>query len=150
MNRVVVVVAAGLSLAGCAGDMSTFSFLSPTPPTETLQLESEPPGAEAKTSMGPSCRTPCTLPVATTSEFSVTFTLAGYQPQTVPVTVKKPVGLADPEAVGPLLAPNPVYAELAAVPPPARRSAPRRQSSRATQPAAQQQPAEASPFPTPR
>jgi len=55
------------------------------PEAESLAIESEPPGAEAKTSLGQSCRTPCQLSVQPGSEFSVTLALSGYQPQTVSV-----------------------------------------------------------------
>jgi len=68
----------------------------------SLQLESRPPGADAKTSLGPGCRTPCAVPITASADFTVTFTLAGHQPQTVPVQV-----LEDTK-----LAPNPAYAEL--------------------------------------
>ena len=68
----------------------------------SLQLESRPPGADAKTSLGPGCRTPCAVPITAGADFTVTFTLAGHQPQTVPVQV-----LEDTK-----LAPNPAYAEL--------------------------------------
>ena len=59
-------------------------------------MESEPPGAEAKTSQGQTCRTPCELVVQTGGEFSVTLALAGYQPQTVPVRNEAPSGITDP------------------------------------------------------
>ena len=51
-----------------------------------MQFESEPAGAEARTSLGQTCRTPCSLAVAA-NEFTVSFTLPGYQPQTVPVRI---------------------------------------------------------------
>src|SRR5438034_9747100 len=78
---------------------------------ESLAIASEPPGAEAKTSLGQSCRTPCQLTVQPGSEFSVTLALGGYQSQTVSVR---------PEADGatPRLAPNPVHVTLQAVKPP--------------------------------
>jgi hypothetical protein len=49
-----------------------------------LNLKSEPSGALAKAANGGSCITPCaiSLPRADTS---VTFTLAGYQPQVIPI-----------------------------------------------------------------
>jgi len=78
----------------------------PTP--INLQLESKPPGAEAKTSLGPGCRTPCAVPITASADFTVTFTLAGHQTQTVPVQLIERAG-AEPN---PRLAPNPAYAEL--------------------------------------
>ena len=87
-------------------------FMKSAPQAETLTIESEPPGAEAKTSLGQNCRTPCQLQVQPGGEFSVTLTLSGYQPQTV---------LVRPEADGavavPRLAPNPVHVDLQVAPP---------------------------------
>ena len=110
MSRVVAVTACGLMLAGCSAAMPSLDFLKSAPQSETLAIESEPAGAEAKTSLGQSCRTPCQLAVQPGSEFSVTLALSGYQPQTVSVR---------PEAEGatPRLAPNPVQVTLQAVKP---------------------------------
>ena len=83
------------------------------PQAETLAIESEPPGAEAKTSLGQSCRTPCQLRVQPGSEFSVTVTLSGYQPRTVSVRPE-----TDGVRAAPRLAPNPVHVDLLAVAPP--------------------------------
>lgn len=130
MSRVIAVVASALALAGCTSWSwsPNLEFLPKSEPaTTTIQLQSEPPGAEAKTSTGASCRTPCSLAVAPDKDFSVTFALAGYQPQTVPVQVSKPEVLSQdieyPVEVA--LVPNPVYVELEAAPkPPARKPAP--------------------------
>jgi hypothetical protein len=127
MKRFLVLAACGLGLSGCAS-LSLPSWMSldspaPTPTATTMQFESEPAGAEAKTSDGQSCRTPCSLAV-TSSEFTVTFSMTGHQPQTVPVRV---VGDADPNEA-PRLVPNPVFVELrpTAPPPKARKPAPRK------------------------
>jgi hypothetical protein len=111
MSRVIAVVACGLMLAACSATMPSLDFLKSAPQSETLAIASEPPGAEAKTSLGQSCRTPCQLSVQPGSEFSVTLGLSGYQSQTVSVR---------PEADGstPRLAPNPVQVTLQAVKPP--------------------------------
>jgi hypothetical protein len=87
--------------------MPSLNFLSSSPPTEALRFESEPPGAEVKTSSGQTCRTPCELAVQVAPELSATFALNGYQPQTVSVRSEASSGLSSPR-----LAPNPVYAEL--------------------------------------
>src|SRR2546430_11406419 len=109
MSRVIAVVACGLMLAACSATMPSLDFLKSAPQSETLAIASEPPGAEAKTSLGQSCRTPCQLTVQPGSEFSVTLALGGYQSQTVSVR---------PEAEGasgpPRLAPNPVQVDLQA------------------------------------
>ena len=111
MIRVIAVVACGMMLAACSATMPSLDFLKSAPQSETLAIASEPPGAEAKTSLGQSCRTPCQLSVQPGSEFSVTLALNGYQSQTVSVR---------PEADGstPRLAPNPVHVALQAVKPP--------------------------------
>jgi hypothetical protein len=114
MSRLIAVVAWGFMLAACSATMPNLNldFMKSAPQAETLAIESEPPGTEAKTSLGQSCRTPCQLAVQPGSEFSVTFALSGYQPQTVSVR---------PEAEGasgpPRLAPNPVQVTLQAVTP---------------------------------
>jgi hypothetical protein len=95
-----------------------------------VQFQSEPTGAEAKTSAGPSCTTPCALAMAPDKEFSVTFSLPGYEPQTVPVQVNKPEGTESTLEAS--LQPNPVAVELTKTPakrPPAKKRA-------ATKPAA--------------
>ena len=78
---------------------------------ERLAIASEPP--DAKTSLGQNCRTPCQFRVQPASEFSVTLTLSGYQPQTVSVRPE-----ADGAVAVPRLAPNPVHVDLQAVAPP--------------------------------
>ena len=114
MSRLIAVVAWGLMLAACSATMPNLNldFMKSSPQAETLAIESEPPGAEAKTSLGQSCLTPCQLSVQPGSEFSVTLALRGYQPQTVSVR---------PEAEGatapPRLRPNPVHVDLQAVTP---------------------------------
>src|SRR5438128_3383312 len=110
MSRVIAVMACGFMLAACSTTMPSLDFMKSAPQAESLAIESEPPAAEAKTSLGQSCRTPCQLAVQPGSEFSVTLALSGYQPQTVSVR---------PEAQGasaaPRLAPNPVQVTLQAV-----------------------------------
>ena len=97
-----------------------------TPSAEALRIESEPPGAEAKTSTGQSCRTPCELAVQAGGEVSVTLALTGFQPQTVSVRPEAPPQAerdSEVAAAGARLAPNPLYVELQPAPaaPPARK-----------------------------
>jgi hypothetical protein len=113
MTRVIAVIAWGLMLGACSATMPSLTFMKSAPQTETLALESEPPGAEAKTTLGQSCRTPCQLSVQPGSEFSVTVALSGYQPQTVAVRSE-----AEGASTGPRVAPNPVHVTLQAVKPP--------------------------------
>src|SRR3982750_3390411 len=91
MKRVVAIAACGMSLAACSSmpswmQFETPSFMKSAPAATTMQFESEPAGAEARTSLGQACRTPCTQTV-TANEFTVSFSLPGYQSQTVPVKV---------------------------------------------------------------
>jgi hypothetical protein len=156
MKRFVAIAVCGFGLAGCSGlGMPSFSLPGFGPATTTIQFESQPPGAEARTSTGQTCRTPCSLAVAGT-EFTVTFGLNGYQTQTIPVRISDSTEMVDPNAgtsPAPRMVPNPVFAELQPNPPPAaRRRAPppRRQQPVAQQrPAPQQEPAPAAPAPAP-
>jgi hypothetical protein len=122
-------------------DVSSFSlpeFMKSSPPQQALRIESEPAGAEAKTSSGQSCRTPCELSVAAADEVSLTVALNGYQPQTV--AVRKDA--ADSSR----LAPNPIHVELQPVTP-AKKVAAKRKPAVAAKPAPAQaasaQPAQA-------
>lgn len=155
MRRVIVISLAGIALSGCASfSVPGLDFLTPTPPATTLQLESAPPGADARTSAGPSCRTPCSVSVPV-APLSVTFTLDRFQPQTVSVqttqstVVSSSVDLSTSYVME--LDPNPVFAQLAPAAPVKRttkRPPPKRVAKRP--PAAQAAPAaESSPFPAP-
>src|SRR3954471_24570819 len=91
MRRVIAIAVTGISLAGC----SSFSLDSfkPTPPLVQVQLESTPPGADATTSLGPGCKTPCSVSVpAPVADFAVASARPGFQPVTVPVQVIRSPG----------------------------------------------------------
>jgi hypothetical protein len=128
MSRVVAVMACGFALAACSSSMPSLDFLKPAPPTEVLRVESEPPGADARTSQGQSCRTPCELTVPSGGEMSVSFALNGFQPQTLQVRTEAPP-TSYGEAGPPRLQPNPVYAELQPVKPAPKKSAPKRKQT---------------------
>jgi hypothetical protein len=83
-----------------------------------VQLESNPPGADGRTSLGPGCKTPCSVSVpAPETGFSVSYTLAKFQPATVQVQViHNPGDLASPATT--VTDPNPVFAELQPAGPP--------------------------------
>ena len=102
--RVTAAAGCGLALAACSLSLPSFDMFKSGPSTEVLRIESEPPGADARTSQGQTCRTPCELTLAPEAEFAVTVQLAGYQPQTLPVRVD---GKGDNK-----LQPNPLYVEL--------------------------------------
>jgi hypothetical protein len=112
MSRVIAVLACGFSVAACSGSMPNLNFFSSSPPTETVRFESEPPGAEVKISSGQACKTPCELSVQVAPELSAAFTLAGHQAQTVSLKSEPSSGFG----ASPKLSPNPVYAELHALP----------------------------------
>jgi hypothetical protein len=114
MRRVAAVTACGFALAACTMSMPSLDFFKSTPPTETLRIESEPPGADARTSQGQNCRTPCELTVPAGGDMAVSFALNGYQPLTVPVRTEQ-LGGPGNEA---RLQPNPVYGELQPAAPP--------------------------------
>jgi len=149
MRRVIVIAVAACSLAGCAS-FSLDAFKS-TPPTVLVQLDSVPPGADAHTSLGPGCKTPCsvTVPVPDNGGFTVSYTLNKFQPATVPVQViHVPGDFTTPGTTS--IDPNPVVAELqpAGPPPRASRKMMHPKKPKAPKPAAA--PAAAgSPFPTP-
>jgi len=155
-SGVILLSAFGLTLAGCSSGSVNGLFpgmASSNPPKATIQLQSEPAGAEAKTSLGSSCQTPCALELAANSDLSVTFSLNGYQPQTILV---KPAaaGLVEP-GVYPTaaLAPNPVLAQLEPIAPAPKTKPKQRKHVAAAKPkppAAQSTPPEAAaPSPSP-
>src|SRR5215475_15060502 len=110
MRRVIAIAIAGASLGGCSS-MSSFSWDSfkSTPPAIQVQLESQPPGADARTSVGPSCKTPCSVSVAAPDTgFTVTYALPRFQPATIPVQVlHNPGDLTTPATT--TIDPNPVF-----------------------------------------
>ena len=53
--------------------------------TNQVQIVSEPSGADARTSLGHACVTPCTLQVSRKDEFSVVFAKPGYEEARVDV-----------------------------------------------------------------
>ena len=140
MRRVIAIAVIGASLAGCSS-FSLDSFKS-APPLVKVALESTPPGADATTSLGPACKTPCSVEIpAPDAGFSVTFAMPKFQPETVPVQViRNPGDFGSPATT--IVDPSPVFAELqpAAPPPKARKMRPAKPKTAAapTAPAAAQ------------
>jgi hypothetical protein len=116
MTRSLALLFCGAALAGCSGSGDLMRTAVPTVP---LQFESEPAGAEVRTSGGQTCKTPCALAVPA-ADMQVTYNLNGYQPQTIPVKLVPP----EPGDFGspPRFTPSPVTAELVKV----RRAPPKR------------------------
>ena len=158
MKRVAAIAVCGLGLSACSSMPGWLSFdlPKPAPMTTSLQFESVPAGAEARVSTGGACRTPCSMPVAGDAA-TVTFTLPGYQPQTVPVRMVESNELRDPNNPSPpeaRMEPNPVYAELlpAGPPPVAKKKAaprPKKAVTAAAPKAAAPAPAGPAPAPAP-
>lgn len=162
MRRIIVISLAGIALPGCASlSVPGLDFLTPAPSVATLQLESMPAGAEARTSAGPSCRTPCSVSVPV-APLTVTYTLDQFEPVTVPVQPLQQTVASPNVDVGTYtvmeLDPNPVFAQLAPAVPPKRtskRPPPKRVAKRPPTNAASSSgsspfppPASSSPFPS--
>jgi hypothetical protein len=106
----IAIAVTGLDLAGCSSR--------PIPPTFEIQLESTPPGADARTSFGPGCKTPCSVNTPLPDgNFTVTYTLNNFQPVTIPVQISgSPAGFMTPGTTR--IDPNPVVVELQPIVPP--------------------------------
>jgi hypothetical protein len=140
MYRVLAVIGSALALAACSSnsDWMNLDALKPGPSLDTISLESEPPGAEAKATNGQTCRTPCALALPVDAASSVTFTLNGYQPETEKLEAITSTG--EP----PRLRPNPVVVELSpAAPTTAKKPAAKKPAAKksASKPAAAAAPA---------
>lgn len=143
MRRVMAIVFTAASLAGCSS-LSLDAFRA-APPSVQVQLESTPPGADATTSLGPGCKTPCSVSLpAPDAGFTVTFAMPKFQPATVQVQVIRNPGDFDTPA-STTIEPSPVFAELKPAAPPPKTRKPIRPAKPAKSAAA---PA-ASPFPPP-
>jgi hypothetical protein len=121
MYRVLIVLSSGLALAACSStpDWLSLDALKPAPAMDSITFDSSPPGAEAKTSTGQTCQTPCSLSVPAGAPFNVTFSLPGHAPETEKVEL---VAMGDGSN---RLQPNPVTVELTtAAPAPAKKPGP--------------------------
>lgn len=116
MYRVIAIIGGALALGACSStpDWMSLDGLKPGPMVDTVRFESEPPGAEAKTSNGQTCRTPCALALPVDAPLTVTFSLNGYQPESE--TIEPIAQTGNP----PQMRPNPVMVELTPAPPPAK------------------------------
>jgi hypothetical protein len=146
MYRVLTIAVGGLALAACSSSSDFMDALKPSPLMDTVRLESEPPGAEAKASNGQSCRTPCALALPISGPLTVTFTLNGYQPESE--TIEPVTATGSPTQ----FRPNPVTVELTPAPPqPAKKLAPKKKAApkAAAKPAAKPAARAATPAPAP-
>jgi hypothetical protein len=139
--RVFIVVACGLGLSACSSssmpampampslpslsdfDLGLKSLFEPQP--VMLKVDSDPPGADARSSTATSCRTPCALAFKTAGEFTVDVSLNGYEPQTLPIRVMPPDDphlVSDAAARGLRLAPSSLFVALKPLQPPERKN----------------------------
>ncbi len=77
-------IVATVALAALCGACATITRGT----TSQVQIQSNPSGAEARTSMGHLCTTPCTLQFARRDEFVVTISKPGYHTEEIPVTTR--------------------------------------------------------------
>ena len=127
MSRIFALTACGVFVSACSGTPSfNLSAFQPTPPTEAVRIESAPPGADARTASGATCRTTCTLDLPM-SDGTITGALNGYTPQTVPLQLERPTGVRpdDYGAPSPHLTPNSLFVNLEPTPPPAKKPKPK-------------------------
>lgn len=124
MARIIAFAACGFALACCSGPSwspsyslaPNFEALAFKPPTVKLALESNPPGAEARSPQGLTCRTPCTLELPIMNEpFSISYALSGYAPQSVAVRPVMPVNTVSGV---PFYQPDPAFVQLSPAEPP--------------------------------
>ncbi len=121
-----MIVSGALALAACSSmpDWMSLDALKPAPMMDTVRFESEPPGADARTSNGQTCRTPCALALPVNSPLTVTFTLNGFMPESESI---EPVSVTGSPTQ---LRPNPVMVELTLAPPqPVKKPAPKKKTS---------------------
>jgi hypothetical protein len=125
--RALAVVICSVGLASCGSlAMPGFDAFTPKPTTTLLLIQSSPPGAEARTSLGKTCRTPCTMQIGSSEDFTVSFGLNGYMPQTL--TVHASMSGGDfMTAASPVLNPASLFATLEPVTPQASPRKPSRQ-----------------------
>ena len=109
-----VAAVVGISLTGCSSALSSNSL---SEQRQTLNFESDPPGAEIRTTQGQTCITPCELTVPS-QEQPVTITKNDYVQQTVQVTVGPQPDHSFWQNPPPTLVPNPIRIALQAVPKP--------------------------------
>jgi hypothetical protein len=133
--RIVQVLAFGVFaalLVACSA-WAVVWFATPPPPPDAIQaapksaiatihLNSDPQGTDATTSLGWSCRTPCSIELLVDRPFTVTFTRSGFAPSIIPVKVEAP----KPGASDAKFSPDPVFAALQPVTTPKANAAPAR------------------------
>jgi hypothetical protein len=107
LDRAFALVMCGFGLAAC----SSFEAFKAKPATTVLRIESNPSGVDARTSLGRTCPTPCTMTIGAAGDFTISFAQDGYVPQTITVhsTMSEGSFMTGPS---PVLDPNPVVVTL--------------------------------------
>lgn len=155
MHRVIAIAVAALGLAGCSSfstpEYLTVDYYKPKPAAVQVQLESTPPGAEARASIGPpGCKTPCSVsltPADGVTSFLVNYSMPGREAASVPVQIiRTEGGLFSAGTIR--VEPNPVVAELRAPAPPPKPHRPMRPKPKLPKDAAAAAPVN-TPFPNP-
>jgi hypothetical protein len=77
---ILALIALALSCGGCASVTRGW--------TDQMQITSNPTEAQARTSLGQTCTTPCTLQVNRKDEFTVVISKPGYHSAEIPVTTR--------------------------------------------------------------
>ena len=135
MSRFKILAAAtavvmGFALTGCASVMpSVPGWMTPSwmtskasvPPMQTLRFESEPRGAEVRTTQGQTCKTPCELMVPLEAQ-AVSIAKKGFVSETMQVSVGDPPKHSFWESPPPTLVPNSMNVVLTPVRHPAKQA----------------------------
>src|ERR1700722_11466348 len=116
LDRAFALVMCGFGLAACSSfAVPGFDSLKPKPTTTLLLVQSNPGGAEARSSLGGTCLTPFTMTIGTAGDFTISFARDGYEQQTVTVHSTMSEG-GYMTAPSPVLDPNSVFATLQPLP----------------------------------
>jgi hypothetical protein len=136
-DRALAIVICSVGLASCSSfAMPGFDAFKSKPTTTLLLIQSTPAGAQAQTSLGQTCRTPCTMQIGAAEDFTVSFALNGYMPQTLTVHSAMSAG-GFTTAPSPVLDPPSLFATLEPATP--QTPKPSRQHPRSAAAGAQQQ-----------
>jgi hypothetical protein len=99
--------------------MPSWLSLQSAPQLQTVQFESDPPGAEVRTAQGQTCQSPCALALPPEPQ-AVSFSRNGFLPQTVQLALGPPPEHSFFESPPPALTPNPLMVVLQPAGPPPR------------------------------
>jgi hypothetical protein len=112
LDRAFALVICGFGLAACSSStMPGLDAFKAKPTTTVLLIQSNPAGADARSSLGGTCRTPCTMTIGTAGDFTISFARDGYEPQTITVHSTMSEG-GYTTAPSPVLDPNSVFVTL--------------------------------------